>query len=122
MNVSRQRSGERGGIITNLVALLFVVVLCVVVYAARHPILRFAAETWIVNEPAAHADAIIVLGDDNFYGRPRNASSANVPSRGGPCRSGQRAKASAKCGHQRINGARPDRAGRAKRRSRTVCS
>ena len=68
MNVSRQKSGERGGIITNLVALLFVVVLCVVVYAARHPILRFAAETWIVNEPAAHADAIVVLGDDNFYG------------------------------------------------------
>jgi uncharacterized SAM-binding protein YcdF (DUF218 family) len=68
MNVSRQRSGERGGIITNLVALLFVVGLCVVVYAARHPILRFAAETWIVNEPAAHADAIVVLGDDNFYG------------------------------------------------------
>jgi vancomycin permeability regulator SanA len=41
MNVSRQRSGERGGIITNLVALLFVV---------------------------GHADAIVVLGDDNFYG------------------------------------------------------
>ena len=44
MNVSRQRSGERGGIITNLVALLFVAVLCVVVYEARHPILRFAAD------------------------------------------------------------------------------
>jgi uncharacterized SAM-binding protein YcdF (DUF218 family) len=68
MNVSRQRKSERGGIIANLVALLFVVVLCVVVYVARHPILRFAAESWIVNEPTAHADAILVLGDDNFYG------------------------------------------------------
>ena len=68
MKVSLQRKGERGGIITNLVVLLFVVVLCVVVYVARHPILRFAAESWIVNEPAAHADAIVVLGDDNFYG------------------------------------------------------
>lgn len=68
MRMSRQRKGERGGIIANLVALLFVVALCVVVYVARHPILRFAAESWIVNDPAAHADAIIVLGDDNFYG------------------------------------------------------
>jgi uncharacterized SAM-binding protein YcdF (DUF218 family) len=68
MKVSLQRKGERGGIITNLVVLLFVVVLCVVVYVARQPILRFAAASWIVNEPAAHADAIVVLGDDNFYG------------------------------------------------------
>jgi uncharacterized SAM-binding protein YcdF (DUF218 family) len=68
MNVSRQRKSERGGIIANLLALLFVVVLCVVVYVARHPILRFAAESWIVNEPTARADAILVLGDDNFYG------------------------------------------------------
>jgi len=68
MNVSRQRRGERGGIIANLVALLFLVLLCVVVYVARHPILRFSADSWIVNEPAAHANAILVLGDDNFYG------------------------------------------------------
>ena len=68
MNVPRQRNSERGGIIANLVAILFLVILCVVVYVARHPILRFSAESWIVNEPAAHADAILVLGDDNFYG------------------------------------------------------
>jgi uncharacterized SAM-binding protein YcdF (DUF218 family) len=68
MNVSRQSRGERVGIIANLVALLFVVVLCAVAYVARHPILRFTAESWIVNDPAAHADAILVLGDDNFYG------------------------------------------------------
>ena len=37
------------------------------VYLARHPILRFAAESWVIDEPAAHADAIVVLGDDNFY-------------------------------------------------------
>ena len=68
MNVSRHRNSERGGIIANLVALLFLVLFCAVVYVARHPILRFTAESWIVNEPAAHADAILVLGDDNFYG------------------------------------------------------
>jgi uncharacterized SAM-binding protein YcdF (DUF218 family) len=58
---------ERGGAIANLVALLFVVALCAVVYFARNPIMRFAAESWVIDEPAAHADAIVVLGDDNFY-------------------------------------------------------
>ena len=29
--------------------------------------MRFAAESWVVDEPAAHADVILVLGDDNFY-------------------------------------------------------
>jgi uncharacterized SAM-binding protein YcdF (DUF218 family) len=62
-----RRTGQRGGIVTNLVALLFIVVLCAVLYFARHPIMRFAAEYWIVDEPAAHADAIVVLSDDNFY-------------------------------------------------------
>lgn len=52
---------------TNLVALLFVVVLCLLVYFARHPIMRFIAESWVIDEPAPHADALVVLGDDNFY-------------------------------------------------------
>ena len=29
--------------------------------------MRFVAESWVVNEPAAKADAIVVLSDDNFY-------------------------------------------------------
>jgi uncharacterized SAM-binding protein YcdF (DUF218 family) len=29
--------------------------------------MRFAAESWIVNEPAPKGDAIVELGDDNFY-------------------------------------------------------
>jgi uncharacterized SAM-binding protein YcdF (DUF218 family) len=60
-------SKEQGGIVTTLIALLCVAVLCVAVYLVRHPIMRFAAEEWIVDEPAAHADAILVLSDDNFY-------------------------------------------------------
>jgi uncharacterized SAM-binding protein YcdF (DUF218 family) len=59
--------GEHGGIIANLVALLFLAVLCGAIYFARHPIMRFVAESWVVDEPPAHADAIVVLGDDNFY-------------------------------------------------------
>ncbi len=58
---------ENGGIVTNLVVLLFVVVLCALVYFARYPILRFVAESWVIDEPAPHADALVVLGDDNFY-------------------------------------------------------
>jgi uncharacterized SAM-binding protein YcdF (DUF218 family) len=62
-----KRRDERGGAIVNLVALLVFVALCATVYFARHPIMRFAAESWVIDEPPAHADAIVVLGDDNFY-------------------------------------------------------
>jgi uncharacterized SAM-binding protein YcdF (DUF218 family) len=62
-----QRQGQRGGILVNLVVLVCVAALCALVYFARHPIMRYAAESWVVDEPAAHADAIMVLGDDNFY-------------------------------------------------------
>ena len=61
------RHAERGGIISTLISLLFLVVLCGAVYLARRPILRFAGESWIVDETLDHADAIIVLSDDNFY-------------------------------------------------------
>jgi uncharacterized SAM-binding protein YcdF (DUF218 family) len=59
---------ESGGIIANLIGLLFIVVLCAALYFARHPIMRFAGEFWVVDEPTAHADAIVVLSDDNFHG------------------------------------------------------
>jgi uncharacterized SAM-binding protein YcdF (DUF218 family) len=67
MKTRLQGGSDHGGIITNLVALLFVLLLCGLVYFARHPIMRFVAESWVIDEPAAHADAIVVLGDDNFY-------------------------------------------------------
>jgi uncharacterized SAM-binding protein YcdF (DUF218 family) len=60
--------GELGGIFLNLIILLFLVILCAVLYLVRRPILRFAAESWIIEDPLLDkADAIIVLGDDNFY-------------------------------------------------------
>jgi uncharacterized SAM-binding protein YcdF (DUF218 family) len=58
---------QRGGIVSTLVGLLFLVALCLALYFARHPIMRLGANSWIVNEPAASADAIVVLSDDNFY-------------------------------------------------------
>ena len=65
----RQRNlrSQTGGILSSLISLLFVIVLCAVLYFARGPILRFAGETWIVEDPLDRADAIIVLSDDNFY-------------------------------------------------------
>jgi uncharacterized SAM-binding protein YcdF (DUF218 family) len=67
MSPSKRRTQERGGIVGTLIALLFLAVLCLLIYWARHPILRYAAESWVVDAPAAHADAILLLGDDNFY-------------------------------------------------------
>ncbi len=61
------KEAERGGILVNLIILLFIVVFCAVLYLARRPILRFAAEWWIIEDPLERADAIIVISDDNFY-------------------------------------------------------
>lgn len=58
---------QRGGVLTQLVILLALIILCLVVYWARHPIFRLAAQSWVVDAPAAHADALLLLGDDNFY-------------------------------------------------------
>ncbi len=63
----RSRKSQRGGAISTLISLLFFAAFCAVLYVARHPIMKFAAESWVVNEPAAKADAIIVMSDDNFY-------------------------------------------------------
>ena len=52
---------------SSLISLLFVLVLCLVVYLARRPLLRFAGESWMIEDPLERADAIIVLSDDNFY-------------------------------------------------------
>lgn len=63
----RDLRSQTGGIISSLISLLFVVVLCAVLYLARGPLLRFAGESWVVEDPLDRADAIIVLSDDNFY-------------------------------------------------------
>jgi uncharacterized SAM-binding protein YcdF (DUF218 family) len=67
MNKKQQHKRQHGGALANLVVLLFVIVLCALVYFARNPIMRFMAESWVVDETVTHADAIVVLGDDNFY-------------------------------------------------------
>ena len=67
MKHGRASPGELGGIVLNLIILLCVVIFCAFLYLVRRPILRFAAEAWVVEDPLDKADALIILGDDNFY-------------------------------------------------------
>jgi uncharacterized SAM-binding protein YcdF (DUF218 family) len=67
MKHGQANQDELGGIFLNLILLLCFVIFCAVLYLVRRPILRFAAESWIVEDPLDKADALIVLGDDNFY-------------------------------------------------------
>jgi uncharacterized SAM-binding protein YcdF (DUF218 family) len=65
---TRSRAAERGGIFFRLLFFVFFIVFCAFVYVVRHPLMRFAGEFWVVDEPAAPSDALIVLGDDNYAG------------------------------------------------------
>jgi uncharacterized SAM-binding protein YcdF (DUF218 family) len=67
MRCANRRHAERGGIISTLVALLFLVLLIGAIYLARHPLLRFVGEGLIVEDQLEKSDAILVLSDDNFY-------------------------------------------------------
>ncbi len=67
MKHGRATPGERGAIFLNLILLLTFVIVCGVLYLARHPILRFTAESWVIEDPLGKADALLILGDDNFY-------------------------------------------------------
>lgn len=58
---------QRGGILLKLIVLLAFLVFCLLLYAVRHPVLRFAAESWVVEDPLDKADVLIVLSGDNFY-------------------------------------------------------
>lgn len=57
---------EHGGIFFRLLFLLFFLGFLAALYVARNPVMRFAGEFWVVDEPAAQSDALIVLGDDNY--------------------------------------------------------
>jgi uncharacterized SAM-binding protein YcdF (DUF218 family) len=62
-----QGGGQRGGIIFRLIFFAFFVFLLFVVYLARHPLLRMAGSFWVVDDPPATADAIVILSDDNYF-------------------------------------------------------
>src|SRR2546429_7764681 len=58
---------ERGGITAKLIGLLCFVLVLGTLYLVRRPLLRSAGEGWLVEVPLEKADAIVVLGIDNFY-------------------------------------------------------
>jgi uncharacterized SAM-binding protein YcdF (DUF218 family) len=58
---------ERGGITAKVIGLLCFVLVLAGLYLARRPLLRFAGESLIVEDPLQKADAIVVLSMDNFY-------------------------------------------------------
>jgi hypothetical protein len=62
------RRTEKGGIFFKLLFLVFFLGFIALVYVSRRPLLRFAGEFWVVDEPTAPSDALIVLGDDNYSG------------------------------------------------------
>jgi uncharacterized SAM-binding protein YcdF (DUF218 family) len=63
----RSRRRQRGGILGSLAGLLFIIVFCAAIYLARRPLMRFVGESWVVEDQLEHADAILVLSDDNFF-------------------------------------------------------
>jgi uncharacterized SAM-binding protein YcdF (DUF218 family) len=62
------RRTEQGGIFFRLLFLIVFLAFLALLYVVRHPLLRLAGQVWVVDEPADHADVIIVLGNDNFIG------------------------------------------------------
>jgi uncharacterized SAM-binding protein YcdF (DUF218 family) len=62
------RRGERGGIFFRLIGLIFFLGFLALLYFLRNPLMRFGGQLWVLNEPAIQADAIVVLGDDNYAG------------------------------------------------------
>lgn len=60
------RVGQRGAIIFRLLSLLMLCFFAGIIYLARDPLLRAAGGFWVVHDPMAPGDAIIVIGDDDF--------------------------------------------------------
>jgi hypothetical protein len=59
---------QRGGIFFRLLFLMFFMVLLFLVYLVRHPLLGLAGGFWVVDEAPQYSDAIVILGDDNYFG------------------------------------------------------
>src|SRR5579864_2723581 len=59
---------QRGGIIFKFLLLCcFAVILCAL-YLLRHPLMRVAGRVLVLDDSPRAADAIVVLGDDNYSG------------------------------------------------------
>lgn len=71
------RDNQRGGIFLRFLLLVFFVCLLFALYLIRRPLLRAAGDFWIIDEAPISADAIVILGDDN-YNADRAARAAQL--------------------------------------------
>ncbi len=62
------RRRERGGILFSLLVLAFLLLLGLILYLARAPLLAAVGEWWVVNESFEKAQAAVVLGGDSVGG------------------------------------------------------
>lgn len=67
-NSQRSVNTQRGGIIFRFLFLMSFLVLLFLLYFVRHPLMRLAGSLWTVDERPVAADAIVILGDDNYSG------------------------------------------------------
>lgn len=57
---------EKGGIVSKLIFLIFLIFVFAILYFARHPLLRAAGDFWIVDDTPQLSDAIVILTGDNY--------------------------------------------------------
>ncbi len=57
---------QRGGIVLKLIKWISILVVLAAIYLLREPLLRAAGEFWVDVDQPEKADAIILLGDDNY--------------------------------------------------------
>ncbi|MBI1738893.1 MAG: YdcF family protein [Acidobacteria bacterium] len=57
---------QRGGVILKLLSWTFILAVVAVIYVLREPLLRTVGEFWVVEDQPEKADAIFLLGDDNY--------------------------------------------------------
>jgi uncharacterized SAM-binding protein YcdF (DUF218 family) len=67
MPLASLRRQQRGGAVVTAIVVLFVLLICSVLYLVRAPILRSFGEGWIVEDSLERSDALIILSGDNFY-------------------------------------------------------
>lgn len=67
MKQFRPSPSATGGMLIKLIVSLFLLTFFLGLYFVRHPIFRFAAESWVIEDPLEKADVLMVLSDDNFY-------------------------------------------------------
>jgi uncharacterized SAM-binding protein YcdF (DUF218 family) len=74
---SPQLRPQQGGIFLRLLFVLCFLCMLFALYLVRRPLLRLVGSFWIVDESPIHAEAIVMLGDDN-YSADRAARAAQL--------------------------------------------